>query len=139
MLEPAASCDARNIQYSRRPRQKAGCRSYVLFQTFILAATMRSGTDADSLARIPARECDPDLCKACAATCHGEALTDGNGMECYNMKLRLHQVGDEAFRCNLSSCLTTCPPDAGLSCASSHIHAHSVAQAADHGVCLRAW
>ena len=40
----------------------------------------------------PARECDPDLCKACAATCHGEALTDGNGMECYNMKLRLHQV-----------------------------------------------
>lgn len=40
----------------------------------------------------PARECDPDLCKACAATCHGEAMTDGSGLECFNMKLRLHQV-----------------------------------------------
>jgi len=34
------------------------------------------------------RECDPDLCKGCAATCTGEAVP---GKECCNMRLRLRQ------------------------------------------------
>jgi len=34
------------------------------------------------------RECDPDLCRACAATCEGTAPP---GCECHNMRLRLRQ------------------------------------------------
>ena len=34
------------------------------------------------------RECDPDLCKQCSATCEGTATP---GTECFNMRLRMRQ------------------------------------------------
>ena len=61
----------------------------ILIQSY-LSGPIKGRQISISLALVlsSSRECDPDLCKSCCATCEGTAAP---GTECLNMRLRMRQ------------------------------------------------